>query len=67
MKEQINAMNSLAHTKWNCKYHIVFAMICSITHHCANSIKADYCSIWPYRLKKSQRQIFRETTCDTIG
>ena len=25
MKEQINVMNSLAHTKWNCKYHIVFA------------------------------------------
>ena len=20
-----NATNSLAHTKWNCKYHIVFA------------------------------------------
>ena len=25
MKEQDNATNSLAHTKWNCKYHIVFA------------------------------------------
>ena len=25
MKEQINATNSLAHTKWNCKYHVVFA------------------------------------------
>ena len=24
-KEQDNATNSLAHTKWNCKYHIVFA------------------------------------------
>ncbi len=21
----MNDMNSLAHTKWNCKYHIVFA------------------------------------------
>lgn len=25
MPEQSNAVNSLAHTKWNCKYHIVFA------------------------------------------
>ena len=25
MQEQNNPMNSLAHTKWNCKYHIVFA------------------------------------------
>ena len=24
MQEQNNFMNSLAHTKWNCKYHIVF-------------------------------------------
>ena len=25
MSEQNNAINSLAHTKWNCKYHVVFA------------------------------------------
>ena len=25
MQEQDNILNSLAHTKWNCKYHIVFA------------------------------------------
>ena len=25
MKEQNSPVNSLAHTKWNCKYHIVFA------------------------------------------
>ena len=25
MQEQNNASNSLAHTKWNCKYHVVFA------------------------------------------
>ena len=25
MSNQDNATNSLAHTKWNCKYHIVFA------------------------------------------
>ena len=25
MSEQNNAINSLAHSKWNCKYHVVFA------------------------------------------
>lgn len=25
MSEQDNVSKSLAHTKWNCKYHIVFA------------------------------------------
>ena len=25
MKKEIIATNSLAHTKWDCKYHIVFA------------------------------------------
>ena len=25
MSEQNNATHSLAHSKWNCKYHIVFA------------------------------------------
>ena len=25
MSEENNALNSLAHTKWNCKYHVVFA------------------------------------------
>ena len=25
MQEQNNVVKSLAHTKWNCKYHIVFA------------------------------------------
>ena len=25
MENQINATNSLAHTKWNCNYQIVFA------------------------------------------
>ena len=25
MTEHNNTANSLAHTKWNCKYHIVFA------------------------------------------
>ncbi len=29
-------VSSLAHTKWECKYHIVFAMIFLITHHCIN-------------------------------
>ena len=26
-KEEID---SLAHTRWNCKYHIVFAMVCKL-------------------------------------
>ena len=25
MKDSSNTINSLAHTKWNCKYHVVFA------------------------------------------
>lgn len=25
MKEKDNTVDSLSHTKWNCKYHIVFA------------------------------------------
>ena len=34
--------NSLAHTKWMCKYHIVLAMIFLITHHCINTIMESY-------------------------
>ena len=34
-----NQTNSMAHTKWMCKYHIVFAMIFSITHRCVNFIR----------------------------
>lgn len=34
-------VKSLAHTKWNCKYHVVFAMIFSITHRCVNFTKVD--------------------------
>ena len=40
--------NSLAHTKWECKYHIVFAMVFSITHCCVNFIKASCYSIYPF-------------------
>ena len=28
MREQNNITHSLAHTKWNCKYHLVFAPKC---------------------------------------
>ena len=28
----MNDVNSLSHSKWRCKYHIVFAMVFSITH-----------------------------------
>ncbi len=37
--------NSLAHTTYNCKYHIVFAMVFSITHRCVNFTKAGFCSM----------------------
>lgn len=57
MDEQNNVMNSLAHTKWNCKYHIVFAMVFSITHRCVNSIKAGYYSMLRYLLRKSPQVI----------
>ena len=40
MQKHDNTNNSLAHTKWNCKYHIVFATVFSITHRCVNFIKA---------------------------
>ena len=30
MREQDNDMNSLAHTKWNCKYHIVLTLSTNI-------------------------------------
>lgn|GEM_PF-1568155 len=45
MTEQNNTTNSLAHTKWNYKYHIVFAMVFSITHRCVNLIRASCYSI----------------------
>ena len=40
-----NKTNKLSHSKWVCKYHIVFAMIFSIIHRCVNSIEADFCSM----------------------
>lgn len=42
---KMNDTNSLVHTKWNCKYQIVFAMVFSITHRCVNFIKASCYSI----------------------
>lgn len=53
----LNDMNSLSHTSWNCKYHIVFAMVFSITHRCVNSIKAGYYSMLRYLLRKSPQVI----------
>ncbi|WP_278336229.1 hypothetical protein [Roseburia hominis] len=37
--------NSLAHTRSECKYHIAFAMVFSITHRCVNLIRASCYSI----------------------
>lgn len=45
MNEQNTDIKSLAHTKWNCKYHVVFAMVFSITHRCVNLIRASCYSI----------------------
>ena len=49
--------NSLAHTKWECKYHLVFAMVFSITHRCVNFTKVGFCSILRYLLRKSPQVI----------
>ncbi len=50
-------VNSLSHTKWNCKYHIVFAMILSITHRCVNFTKAGCCSMLSFPLMKNPKAI----------
>ena len=42
---KMNDTNGLAHTKWNCKYHIVFAMVFSITRRCVNFTRASCYSI----------------------
>ena len=31
-------IRSLEHTRWRCQYHVVFAMVFSITHRCVNFI-----------------------------
>ena len=38
-------VSSLEHTSWRCQYHMVFAMVFSITHCCVNFIKASCYSI----------------------
>lgn len=38
-------INSLEHTSWRCQYHIVFAMIFSITHRCVNGVTEAYIRI----------------------
>lgn len=45
MSEHNTDVKSLAHTKWNCKYHVVFTMVFAITHRCVNLTKANYYSI----------------------
>ncbi len=42
---KMNDTNSLVHTQWNCKYHIVFAMVFSITRRCVNFTRASCYSI----------------------
>ena len=50
-------LHSLSHTKWNCKYHVVFAMVFSITHRCVNFTKEGFCSMSRYFLRKSPQVI----------
>ena len=45
MAKKPNDDSSLSHTRWNCKYHIVFAIVFSITYRCVNFIKASCYSI----------------------
>lgn len=45
MSEHNTDVKSLAHTKWNCKYHVVFAMVFSITHRCVSFTKTNGYSI----------------------
>ena len=53
----MNDINSLSHSKWNCKYHIVFAMVFSITHRCVNFTKVGFYSMLRYLLRKSLQVI----------
>ena len=43
MREQNNITNSLAHTKWNCKYHLVFA------HEMELQVSFSFCAEIPQR------------------
>ena len=52
-KDEKNENKSTAHSRYRCQYHIVFAMIFSITHRCVNFIKAGFCSMLRYLLRKS--------------
>ena len=57
MLKKKEEVDSLSHTRWNCKYHIVFAMVFSITHRCVNFTKACFCSMLRYLLRKSPQVI----------
>ena len=37
--------SSLEHTSWRCQYHVVFAMVFSITRRCVNFTRASCYSI----------------------
>ena len=40
-----NEIKSTAHSKYRCEYHIVFAMVFSITRRCVNFTRASCYSI----------------------
>ena len=56
-KDERNEIKSTSHSRYRCQYHIVFAMVFSITHRCVNSIKAGYYSMLRYLLRKSPQVI----------
>ena len=48
-------VSSLEHTSWRCQYHVVFAMVFSITHRCVNFTKAGFCSMLRCLLRKTHK------------
>ena len=52
-----NEIRSTAHSKYRCEYHIVFAMVFSITHRCVNFTKEGFYSRSRYLLRKSPQVI----------
>ena len=60
-KDERNEIKSTSHSRYRCQYHIVFAMVFSITHRCVNFTKAGFCSILRYLLRKSLRVIYLVT------
>ena len=50
---------SLSHTKWNCKYHIVFAMVFSITH---DRLTGKTSRVNDFQIVDKGSQLFKDAT-----